>query len=261
MESALFIFKRSKDIGPGWLLDRCQSLTVPVKVRLLDSEVELPMGIACRGVVVVGLPLDRAALESKSPALRQQRVFVRTLVGLAVPYLGVGYGAQLLSTAMLGEPGEPDGSLGASNMELTADGSLSPLFAGIESPVPVVRWPGPRISLPRRARLLAGSTERPDAFVLGEQAWGLLPHLEVTPPGFSDWLGDPRHSHLLAAPPGEPGGVSPEALREAVDAQAEAQRNAAYRLMDSFLSRVDLFRHDEPPIDVHRPPPGLPDVS
>ncbi len=254
METALYVFKQTKEIGPGWLLDRCEGLTVPVKMRIFGPDTELPLGIQCRGVVVVGLPLPRASFEGKNPALREQQIFVRTLVGLAVPYLGIGYGAQLLATALLGKAQDPaDAPLGAATMTLTGDGQLDPLFGGVANPVPVVRWPAPVMTLPKRARLLAGTPQAPDAFAQGECAWALTPHVEVTAPGFSDWLAAPAHAALLA-------NRDPAALQAAVEAQQAPQREAAYRIMDHFLTRVDVFQHDEPPIDVHQKPPGLPDV-
>lgn len=255
MESALFFFKQHREIGPGWLLDRCEGLAVPVKMLVFGPDTELPLGIQCRGVVIVGLPLPHTAFATKDAALREQQVFVRTLVGLAVPYLGIGYGAQLLATSLLGQARDPtDPDLGPGTMELTADGMVDPLFGGLPRQVPVIRWPAPRLTLPKRAVLLAGTDDRPDAFRLGDCAWALSPHPEVTAAGFGDWLADPAHAGLV-------GHHDATALRAAADQQQDAQRDAAHRIMDHFLSRVDAFLHDVPPIDVSKPPPGLPDVS
>lgn len=254
MQSALYIFKSRKETGPGWLLDRCEGLSLPVEVRVFEPGAELPLGVQCRGVVIVGLPLPASAFTTMNAAVREQQVFVRTLVGLAVPFMGIGYGAQLLATALLGKTQDTvDDSLGAATMALTADGRLDALFGGVPGDVPVVRWPAPRLSLPRRAKLLAGTAEQPDAFRLGECAWALFPHPEVTASGFGDWLADPAHAPLL-----DP--RDPTALRAAVEQQQDAQQDAAHRIMDNFLSRVDAFGHDVPPIDIHQPPPGLPDV-
>lgn len=254
-ETALYIFKQRKEIGPGWFLDRCEGLRVPVKMRVIAPELDYPMGIQCKGVVAVGIPQPASVFAEKDNALRNQQIFVRTLVGLAVPFLGIGYGAQLLATALLGQANDPGhDDLGADSMALTPEGSLDPLFGGVPAQVPVVRWPAPRMTLPpKKCTLLAGTPDRPDAFRMGECAWGLLPHAEVTPPGFADWLADPASADLLAD-------RDPAALQAAVDAQQAPQRDAAHRIMDHFLQRVDAFRHDEPPIDVHKPPPGLPDV-
>jgi GMP synthase-like glutamine amidotransferase len=282
MESALYIFKQRKEIGPGWLLDRCEGLTVPVKMRVFGPDVDLPLATQCRGVVIVGLPLPAAAFATKAaafatkdpafatkdpafatkdPALRDQQIFVRTLVGLAVPLLGIGYGAQLLATSLLGQARDPsDPALGPATMDLTADGMVDPLFDGLPRQVPVIRWPAPRLTLPKRAVVLAGTEDRPDAFRLGDCAWALSPHPEVTANGFGDWLADPAHADLVARKDSTTR-QDPAALRAAADQQQKAQREAAHRIMDNFLSRVNAFLHDVPPIDVHKPPPGLPDVG
>jgi len=254
MQSSLYLFKQRKEIGPGWLLDPCDDLTVPVLMRVLEPDTELPLAIQCRGVVIVGLGLPHPAFTAKDPILRKQQIFVRTLIGLAVPYLGIGYGAQLLATALLGKTREPgDNDLGADTMVLTADGALDPLFGGLPRQIPVVRWPAPRLTLPQRATLLAGTADRPDAFRQGECAWALSPHPEVTANGFGDWLADPAHADFIST-------RDPAALHAAVEQQQDSQRDAAVRLMNHFLSRVDSFFHDQPPIDIHQPPPGLPDV-
>jgi len=254
MESALYVFKQRKDIGPGWLLDRCEGLAVPVIMRVFGPDTDLPLAIACRGVVIVGLPLPAAAFETKAPDLRKQQIFVRTLVGLAVPVLGIGYGAQLLATSLLGPVQAPsDTDLSVGTMTLTPEGMLDPLFGGVGGQVPVIRWPAGHLTLPTRAVRLAGTEDRPDAFRLGECAWGISPHPEVTASGFGDWLADPTNADLVAA-------SDTAALRDAAGQQQPAQREAAYRIMDHFLTRVDSFLHDIPPIDVHKPPPGLPDI-
>lgn len=241
METALYLFKRQKEIGPGWLLDRCEDLTVNVRLQTLGPEVALPMGIQCRGVVIVGLPLPPDAVTKRDPAVREQQIFVRSLVALAVPFLGIGYGAQLLTTALLGKVlPQQDDRIGAATLSLTDEGRVDPLLSEAPS-VPVIRWPTHRLELPPRAVLLSGPPNRPDAFRLGDCAWAVLPHPEVTARGFSDWLCG-AHADLVST-------LDTAALKAAADSQQDAQRAAAHRLMDRFLFRVNAFHHAKTPLE------------
>ena len=199
-------------------------------------------------MIVVGRPLPREELDPRAPAIREQRIFVRTLVGLAVPYLGIGYGAQLLASAMLGQLVEPPAKkLGAGEMKLTAAARTDKLLSGEPDSLPVVRWPAPSFSLPERAVLLAGTSESPDAFRLGECAWGVLPHVEVTPEGFGDWVTETAID-----------GANPEVLVTELNRVREPRQQLAYRIMDRYLDRVTSFCHDEPPLvqlEDHSPRP------
>ena len=243
MQSALYFFKTREEIGPGWLLDRCEGLPVPVAMVTIDAATEFPMGIQCQGVVFVGLPLPHEIFATKDPVVRAQQIFIRTLVGLQVPYLGIGVGAQLLATAMLGQSGEIRREMvGASEIALTEEGRRDELFGGGPAKIPVVRWPSPTLSLPQRAVLLAGTPDAPDAFRLGECAWAIGPHLEVTPQGFADWLDtfgddDPLLGH-----------ANGPALIAAVTQQQDPQQDAAYAVMNRFIARMLRFKHDQPPI-------------
>jgi len=237
MAGELVLLKHDDHVGPGWLLDRCVARVDYFRVIKVARVDDLPPANECNGVVFTSHSLDPAALAAKDPLLREEVIFVRTLIGLGVPYLGIDGGAQLLARAILGQVlDEQHPEIGATTFSLRPEARNDPLF-GAESEFPVVCWPTCRVSLNRRALVLAGSDESPRIFRVGDWTYGVLPHLEATPLMFSDWL------NIVNEPPPEP-----EALRQQMRDQEAAQRQVAFRLMNRFIDRTSCFCHYEPPV-------------
>jgi GMP synthase-like glutamine amidotransferase len=79
--------------------------------------------------------------------------------------------------------------LGVLDIEVHPAAADDPLFAGVASPSPVVQWHWEEISaLPGRATLLAGSrTYANQVFRVGDRAWGVQGHPEVTAAIAAEW--------------------------------------------------------------------------
>jgi GMP synthase-like glutamine amidotransferase len=237
MGGELVLLKHDDSAGPGWLLDRCVDRVGFFRVILVRSRSDLPPPNECNGVVFTSLSLDPAAIAARDPLVREEVVFVRTLVGLGVPYLGIDGGAQLLARAVLGQVG-PDRheAMGVRPIVVPDEARADPLFGPEAGQAhPVVWWPTHRIELPDRATVLAGSRSSPECFRVGEWAYGLLPHVEATPLMFSGWVDQigspvPHRAELEAS----------------VEAAGESQRALAYRLMNRFIDRASCFCHDVP---------------
>ena len=204
------------------------------------------MAIECQGVLLVGRSLDPEALAAKDPLVRAHVVFVRTLIALGVPYLGIDRGAQLLALAMRGTLAhEPFVDVGPVTLPFTHQAREDRLFAAAATAAKglcAVRWPTYRHSLPQGGVLLAGSPETPEAFRFGASAWGVLPHPELTSLAFADWLGEPSEEKNALAD------TDRAALLDAVNVQEAARRAFAHDLMDRFLEHTRGFRHEPPPL-------------
>ena len=140
-------------------------------------------------------------------------------LGRALPTLGVCLGAQLLSLAAGGVvyPGADGPEVGWSEVELLATSEGDALFAGFPHRLPVLHWHGDTFDLPPGGQRLARTVRYPNqAFRVGEAAWGLQFHLEVTADAVD---GTPRRLPR-ATPPG-PRVASPD-VREATAASLAA---------------------------------------
>ena len=127
--------------------------------------------------------------EHRHPWLREENLFLRRVLDLGLPVLGVCLGAQLLAKAAHGEVGpaaEPE--IGWYPVELTAEASEDPVFAGLPERFDAFQWHYYTYGLPAGAVELARSPVCTQAFRLGERAWGIQFHAEVTGPQALSWI-------------------------------------------------------------------------
>ncbi|MGO9230899.1 MAG: type 1 glutamine amidotransferase [Bryobacteraceae bacterium] len=121
--------------------------------------------------------------------LEREARWIAEAVEARRPVLGVCLGAQLIAKA-LGAPVYPNAvkEIGWFEIELTAEGTVDPLFAGAGPRETVLQWHGETFDLPPGASWLASSAAcRNQAFRVGSSAYALQFHLEVTPEMIEDW--------------------------------------------------------------------------
>jgi GMP synthase-like glutamine amidotransferase len=185
------------------------------------------------GVVVMGGPMS--ACSDEGFASRQAEVaLLRDALGRALPTLGVCLGAQLLSLAAGGlvYPGADGPEVGWSAVELLPTCDRDALFAGFPHRLPVLHWHGDTFDLPSGAQRLAHNARYPNqAFRVGEAAWGLQFHLEVTADAVEGFL-DAFPSDAARAP----GGAA--AVRQATAASLAALVPWRDQAFDRFAALI-----------------------
>jgi GMP synthase-like glutamine amidotransferase len=207
---------------------------VDVDTRRVFAGDPVPVEVAgWDGLVVMGGPVSAASDEgfTSRPA---ELALLADAVGAGVPTLGVCLGAQLLAQACGGRvyPGEHGPEIGWSPVSLAAARHNDPLLAGLPDELTVLQWHGDTFALPPGARLLAGSTRYPNqAFRLGDAAWGLQFHLEVTAAAVDGFL-----AAFGADAEGLPGGA--EAIRSATADALGALATWRDVVGDRFAARV-----------------------
>jgi len=166
----------------GDALDRAG---VVLDVRRADAGDPIPTDAAdYDGIVVMGGPMS-AVSDDGFPSRRAELAVLTDALAIGRPTLGVCLGAQLLAlatgaTVRLGESGP---EIGWAPVELSPHADGDALLNGLPRHIVVLHWHGDTYELPAAAVYLAGSERyRNQAFRVGEAAWGLQFHLEVTAP-------------------------------------------------------------------------------
>lgn len=133
------------------------------------------------GLIVMGGPMGVYETD-RFPFLNQEMKLIETFLKAQRPILGVCLGSQLLASALgakvrRGKRKE----IGWFPVELTPDSTHDRLWSGQPSRFAAYHWHGDIFELPKEAVPLASSDITPvQSFRYGDQAYGILFHLEVT---------------------------------------------------------------------------------
>ncbi len=139
-------------------------------------------------VVSLGGPMN-VYEEDRYPFLKEEDVFLKKVLAAELPFLGICLGSQLLAKAAGGSVvRSPVEEIGWSNIHLTKEGGVDPLFRDLPSVLEVYQWHGDMSIVPPGGSLLAFSDGCPvQAFRAGKNAYGLQFHAEITQRSIEDW--------------------------------------------------------------------------
>ncbi len=184
-------------------------------------------------LVVLGGSMNAYA-DIEAPWLPQVRTLIRQCLDEDVPVLGICLGAQLLSVAAGGgvQVADPAGmELGVTEISLLPAAHDDDLLGGLPTQIAGVSAHSDGIRpLPPQATLLAESARYPQAFRIGQRAWGLQFHPEVDAPTFRRWA----EEDISGLPDASPAKLA-QILAEAEARWAEMQdvaRHIALRFVD-----------------------------
>jgi GMP synthase (glutamine-hydrolysing) len=143
-----------------------------------------------RAVLIFGGAMH-ADQDDRHPWLRDENMFLRRLFDLGVPMLGVCLGAQLLAKAAhapVFPASEPE--VGWYDVELTPAAKDDPVLGGLPRRFEAFQWHYYAHGLPAGAEELARNSICTQAFRLGERAWGVQFHPEVTLQQVEQWIAE-----------------------------------------------------------------------
>lgn len=127
------------------------------------------------------------------PWMRAEVELLRDALQDGTPVLGVCLGAQLLATAAGAEVRRsPSPEIGWFDVARTEEGALDPLLGGLPARFLAYEWHSYAFALPAGSVELARSAACPQAFRLGDLAWGVQFHPEVVPEIVREWALDYR---------------------------------------------------------------------
>ena len=179
---------------------------------------------AYSAVIVFGGSMH-ADQDDRHPWLREETLFLHRLLDSGTPVLGVCLGAQLLARAAHA-PVEParEPEIGWYEIELTAEAADDPVLSRLPSRFHALQWHFYTYGVPAGAVELARSAVCTQAFRLGEVAWGIQFHAEVSPGDALAWIDDaPNDPDAVAAK------IDVQALREQTEESIEAWTSPSRR--------------------------------
>jgi GMP synthase (glutamine-hydrolysing) len=151
-----------------------------------------PLAVEAYDAVIVFGGSMHADQDDRHPWLRDEDAFIRDLLERRVPLLGVCLGIQLIAKAA-GAAVYPlsDGpEIGWVPVDLTEEAADDPVFGRLPARLDAFGWHYYTYDLPPAAEELARSARCNQAYRLGETAWGIQFHAEVTLETIRLWLDD-----------------------------------------------------------------------
>ncbi len=162
-----------------------------VDIRPVFEGAEVPDGCTgFDGLVVMGGPMS-ARSDEGFPTRTAELGLLADAVDSGLPTLGVCLGAQLLALATGGSvSGGMNGpEVGWGPVELGPACTGDRLFDGLPDRLTVMHWHGETFEIPDGGERLMSNANYPNqCFRIGEAAWGMQFHLEVTGPAVEGFL-------------------------------------------------------------------------
>lgn len=127
--------------------------------------------------------------EERHPWLREEDALIRTVLDRGAPIFAVCLGSQLLAKAAgarVGPASEPE--IGWYEVELTDEAQDDPVLGALPRAFEALQWHSYAFDLPAGAVALAQSPVCLQSFRLGDAAWGVQFHPEVTAEILTRWV-------------------------------------------------------------------------
>jgi GMP synthase (glutamine-hydrolysing) len=190
MEKRIIIIQHKDNEGPGLIADSLMDAKWPLETVSLGKGDRLPQALDdIAAVICLGGPMN-VYEEDDYPYLKEEdRLIVKILIE-EIPFLGICLGSQLLAKAC-GAPVSkaPQREVGWYRVDVTAEGQRDRLFKDLSNQLTVFQWHEDTFEVPEGATLLAtGHLCANQAFRIGNYAYGLQFHIEVTEDMVDEWM-------------------------------------------------------------------------
>jgi GMP synthase (glutamine-hydrolysing) len=148
-----------------------------------------PRPLDAYGAVLVFGGAMHADQDNHHPWLREENLFLQRLLDLHIPVLGICLGAQLLAKAAHAHvKAAKEFEIGWFEVEVNDAGGRDPLLGRMPQSFDAFQWHYYEHGLPAGAVELARNELCTQAFRLGEEAWGVQFHPEVTLAQIESWI-------------------------------------------------------------------------
>jgi GMP synthase (glutamine-hydrolysing) len=223
------------EAGPGVFADEMRERGMEHHEWLLSERgTGPPLEIAEYDAVLTFGGAMHADQEDRHPWLRFEKDFLAAMIDDRMPVLAVCLGNQLLADAAGGSArraSEPE--IGWFDVEVTEEGRTDPLIGPLAPSFTAFQWHSYEALPPEGAAILARSPVCTQAYRVGEMAWGIQFHAEVTAADAERWTDDYRSDDDAVRI-----GLDPDALhaenREKIGAWNELGRELCGRFLDTI---------------------------
>jgi GMP synthase (glutamine-hydrolysing) len=223
------------DAGPGVFAEEMAERGVELHEWLMSERGSGPqLEIADYDAVLTFGGAMHADQEDRHPWLQFEKDFLAAMIDDRMPVLAVCLGTQLLAEAAGGEArraSEPE--IGWSEVEVTEEGRADPVIGPLAPSFEAFQWHSYEALPPEGTAILARSGVCPQAYRVGETAWGIQFHAEVTAADATDWTDDYRSDEDAVRI-----GVNPEILHAETKAKIDAWNRLGRELCGRFLDAV-----------------------
>ena len=163
--------------------------------------------------------------------LRNEWRYLKKVIQLNKPYLGICFGGQLLARLLGAEVRRnPVMEIGGYEVKLTPDGKKNRFFKGFPNRFPVFHWHGDTFDIPKGAKLLVQGIDCKNQAFSCNKALALQFHIEVTSKEASIWA-DKYRKELKRVNKTKRQVVKESQVRE------KKMKRLAFLLLDNFLKR------------------------
>jgi GMP synthase-like glutamine amidotransferase len=174
----------------------------------------------------------------RHPWIEPETELLAGLIDAGVPLLGVCLGSQLVARAAGGSARRaPEPEIGWHGVEVTDEGAGDALLGPLAPSFEAFQWHSYECVLPDGAAILAHSPVCVQAFRVGERAWGIQSHPEVSAADAAHWIDDYRSD-----PDAVRIGIDPVELGPETESRIEAWNELGRGLCGRFLAVATASR-------------------
>lgn len=238
MQSRVLVIVHERDAGAGVFAEEIVRRGLAFDEWHITEQAEPPGEPSGYGAVMTFGGSMNADQEGEHPWLRAEKAMLAGLIESRTPLLGVCLGSQLVAEAA-GAPAEraSEPEIGWLEVELTAEGVGDPLLAPLAPSFTAFQWHSYTSPLPPGAVVLARSPHSLQAFRIGDRAWGIQFHAEVSARDALKWTreyeNDPDAVRI---------GLDPEALARSIHERIGAWNEVGRALCGRFLDLAAASR-------------------
>jgi GMP synthase-like glutamine amidotransferase len=178
-----------QDAGPGVFSGALAAAGATVESWLAAEQAQPPAGADAYAAIISFGGSAHPHQEQRHPWLVAEKRFLAGALAGAVPVLGICLGSELIAEvagAQIRHLQHPE--IGWYDVTLTDAGRSDPVLGAIGDGFEALEWHSYAVDLPANATALAQSASCLQAYRLGDCAWGLQFHAEVTDADFQHWL-------------------------------------------------------------------------